>query len=159
MKSTVATLTTLVLAASACGASRPVLTTAAHPDPLSHEIQVMDDSLSGAFNAHRIDPLMSFFATDLEFYHDTEGLQNSDAVRAGFSSLFASNNGIRRERVGTLEVYPIPNYGAIEVGAHRFCHEESGRTACGTFKFVHVWHRQTGGWKIARVVSYGHFIP
>ena len=156
MTPTVVTITMLVLAGSACGGSRPGLTAATYPEPLYREIQVMDDSLSAAFNAHKIDALMSLFATELEFYHDIQGLQDFNAVRAGFSSVFASNHDIRRERVGTLEVYAIPHYGAIEVGTHRFCHEDSGRTDCGTFRFVQLWHRQTGSWKIARVISYGH---
>jgi hypothetical protein len=57
---------------------------------------------------------------------------------------------------GTLEVYPLRGYGALEVGTHQFCHEENGRTDCGTFKFLHVWRWQNGTWRIARVVSYGH---
>jgi hypothetical protein len=116
----------------------------------------MDDSLSAAFNAHNTNALMSLFATDLEFYHDTQGVQNYEAVSAGFRSLFASSSDIRRERVGALEVYPVRGYGAIEVGAHRFCHTERGRRDCGTFKFVQLWRHDTSGWKIARVVSYGH---
>ena len=45
---------------------------------------------------------------------------------------------------------------AIEIGAHRFCHREKGRITCGTCRFVHVWKQTDQGWKIARVVSYGH---
>jgi ketosteroid isomerase-like protein len=141
---------------SASGAPSPVPAAAPAPDSLSHEIQMLDDSLSAAFNAHEIDALMSLFAADVEFYHDAGGLQDFNAVKAGFASLFAQKNGIRRERVGALEVYPVPGFGAIEIGTHRFCHQESGRTVCGTFKFVHVWRRRADGWKLARVVSYGH---
>jgi hypothetical protein len=61
-----------------------------------------------------------------------------------------------------LEVYPIKDYGAIEIGAHRFCHKEEGndaspaRTDCGTFKFATVWRKIGDSWKISRVLSYGH---
>jgi ketosteroid isomerase-like protein len=155
----IATLVTTVCMAwmvSASGASSPALAAAPPPDSLYHEIQALDDSLSATFNAHEIDALMALFASDVEFYHDAGGLQHFNAVKAGFTSLFAKNNGIRRERVGALEAYPIPDFGAIEIGTHRFCHEENGRTVCGTFKFVHVWRRRADGWKLARVVSYGH---
>ena len=57
---------------------------------------------------------------------------------------------------GSLEVFPIKNYGAMEVGVHRFCHVEQGKEECGTFRFVHVWRRTDRKWQIARVVSYGH---
>ena len=67
----------------------------------------------------------------------------------------------RRELVpGTLEVYPIPGYGAIEVGAHRFYHPKEGTTeeVGGTVaaKFLHVWQNKDGEWKITRVISYAH---
>ncbi len=116
----------------------------------------MDDTLSAAFNAHNLDELMSLFAPDVEFYHDIQGRQDFAMVRKGFGGLFSQNNGIRRERVGPLSIYPIPDYGAIEIGVHRFCHPESGKIDCGTFNFVQVWRRDSTRWRLARVISYGH---
>jgi hypothetical protein len=58
--------------------------------------------------------------------------------------------------VGTIEVYPIRDYGAIEVGVHRFCHRENGRDVCGTFKFTQVWRRTASGWQVSRALSYDH---
>lgn len=64
---------------------------------------------------------------------------------------------MRRELVkSSLEVYPIKNYGAIEVGVHIFYHIENGRQIQGKFKFTHVWKNENGEWKISRVISYGH---
>ena len=117
----------------------------------------MDNALTEAFNAHDVNRLMSLFASDLEFYHDTGGLQSYEEVTNGFRGLFTASNGIERSLVpGSLEVYPINDYGAIEIGEHRFCHEENGQTECGSVKFVHVWRKQDDQWKITRVVSYGH---
>lgn len=125
--------------------------------PLFRQISQADSELSVAFNAHDLTALMGLFAADLEFYHDTGGLQSYPAVKAGFDGLFARNNGIRRELLpGTLRVYPIQGYGALELGSHRFCHRENERTDCGTFEFVQIWRQEAGRWKIARVVSYGH---
>jgi len=74
-----------------------------------------------------------------------------------FKAMFAQANKVRRELVeGSLEVYPIKNYGAIEVGSHKFCHVENGKDECGTFKFVHVWRKSDQGWQLARVVSFNH---
>jgi ketosteroid isomerase-like protein len=110
-----------------------------------------------AFNAHDIDRLMPFFSEQVEFFHDTGGLAGYRDLRAGFTSNFVKNNGLRRDLVpGSLEVYPIRGYGAIEVGAHRFCHKEDGRDDCGTFKFVQVWQQKDGQWNVTRVISYGH---
>ena len=121
------------------------------------EIAHMDSVLFNAFNAKDITTIKTLFATDLEFYHDLGGLTNYEQNMEAFKSNFAKNNGLQRELVpGSLEVYPIKDYGAIQIGAHTFCHKENGKQDCGTFKFVHVWQKKNGEWKLTRVVSYGH---
>jgi ketosteroid isomerase-like protein len=125
---------------------------------LYNEIKRMDAALSDAFDASDMNKLKALFAEDLEFYQDDEGLVRYEQTMKDFESLFAQGNQMRRKLVeGTLEVYPIKDYGAIEVGAHQFCHLEKGKDECGTFKFVHLWRRSgEGTWKISRVVSYAH---
>ncbi len=124
---------------------------------LLDEIRRQDTAMFDAFNRHDLDAVMATFSEKLEFYHDTGGLQSYSDVRNGFRTIFARNDGIRRELVkGSLDVYPIKGYGAIELGAHRFCHVEQGREDCGTFRFLHVWQKDGQTWKVTRVVSYGH---
>lgn len=125
--------------------------------PLYRDVASGDAALTAAFNSHDIGALMALFDEDLEFYHDTGGLQRHADVEKGFANLFGQNNGIRRELVaGSLRVFPIRGYGAVELGRHRFCHVENGRDDCGTFGFMQVWRQSGGAWKITRVVSYGH---
>jgi ketosteroid isomerase-like protein len=120
----------------------------------------MDAAIFGAFNAHDASRLMSYFTEDLEFYHDTGGLGNYSQNAEDFKKMFASMPDIRRELVKeSLEVYPIKDYGAIEVGQHRFCHKENGKDDCGTFGFAMVWRKVGDSWKISRVLSYGHKPP
>ena len=110
-----------------------------------------------AFNAHDIGTLMSFFADDLEFYHDNDGRLSRTQVAQDFTRLFSQNNGLRRDLVAqTLEVHPVPGYGAIELGSHRFCHMENAREDCGVFRFAHVWQLKDGRWRVTRVLSFGH---
>ena len=117
----------------------------------------MDKAMFDAFNAHDIDGVMALFSEDLEFYHDKGGLLRYDDARNGMKGSFDQNNGLRRDLIpGSLEVYPIKNYGAMEIGAHRFCHVENGKNDCGVFKFVHVWRKTGDQWKVTRVVSYDH---
>lgn len=126
-------------------------------DSLYKEIAHMDGVLFDAYNSHNIDKLSTLFTTDLEFYHDLGGLTNYAQNMEAFKNNFAKNNGLRRDLVpGSLEVYPIKDFGAIEIGAHTFCHIENGKQDCGTFKFVMIWQKKNGEWKISRVVSYGH---
>ncbi len=124
---------------------------------LFETIARLDGEIFGAFNAHDADRLMSLFTDDLEFYHDSGGLGDYRQSAEDFEKMFASMSDIRRDLVkGSLEVYPIKDYGAMEIGEHRFCHKENGKDDCGTFKFAMVWRKTGESWKISRVLSYGH---
>ena len=144
------------LLAAACTSTAPP-PAASTPDPLYAEIARLDREMFEAYNAHDAAKLASYFDEKLEFYHDTGGLLTLDMAMGGLTSNFAKHNGIRRDLVpGSLQVYPIANYGAIQTGAHRFCHKEDGKDDCGTFQFLHVWQKQERGWRITRAVSYDH---
>ena len=124
---------------------------------LFETISRMDKAIFDAFNAHDVDRLMALFTDDLEFYHDTGGLGDYRQNAESFKKMFASTPDIRRDLVkGSLEVYPVKDYGAMEIGEHRFCHKENGKDDCGTFKFAMVWRKSGDSWKISRVLSYGH---
>src|SRR5262245_2649136 len=124
---------------------------------LYNEIKRMDAALSDAFDAHDINKLKALISEDLEVEQDDDGLVRYEPSIKDFESLFAQGNKMRRKLVeGSLEVYPIKEYGAIEVGSHQFCHLENGKDECGTFRFVHVWRKGAGAWRISRVVSYAH---
>lgn len=145
-----------LVALALSGLDRAAAATPASQD-LYNEIKRMDAALTDAFDAHDIDKLKALFTEDLEFYQDNEGLARYEQTVKDFESLFAQGNGMRRKLLaGSLEVYPIKDYGAIEIGSHQFCHLEKGKNECGTFRFVHLWRNSDGVWKISRVVSYAH---
>lgn len=142
------------------GDPSPGKNTAATSGELFETIARMDKAIFDAFNAHDVDRLMALFTDDLEFYHDTGGLGDYRQNAESFKKMFASTPDIRRDLVkGSLEVYPIKDYGAMEIGEHRFCHKENGKDDCGTFKFAMVWRKSGESWKISRVLSYGHQPP
>jgi Domain of unknown function (DUF4440) len=124
---------------------------------LYQEIARQDSILFTAFNTRDIEQFKKMFTKDLEFFHDIGGLTTYDYTINSLVETAKRNDGLRRDIVnGTLEVYPIPGYGAMQIGEHRFCHTENNKQDCGTFKFVHIWQKKDGVWKITRVVSYGH---
>lgn len=146
---------TVVFGQSPNPSSAPAVTVESHE--LFETIARMDAKLFDAFNAHDLETLMSMFTDDLEFYQDNDGLKNFPESKSDFKKMFASTPGIKRELLKeTLEVYPIKGYGAIEIGAHRFCHTENGKDECGTFRFGMIWRKTGDTWKLARVISYGH---
>ena len=149
---------TLLIAAiiSAIGQS-PASSQLAKSRELFETIARMDAKLFDAFNAHNLDAMMEMFADDLEFYQDNDGVSNYQQSKNDFTKMLASVPDIRRDLMKeSLEVYPIKDYGAIEIGIHRFCHKEHGEGECGSFKFVHVWRKIGNSWKLSRIISYGH---
>jgi ketosteroid isomerase-like protein len=126
---------------------------------LYDEIAHMDSVLFDAFNARDIEKLATVFSEDLEFYHDKGGLTDYQQTMDNFKSLFERNQHTGLKRVlmeGSMEVYPIKDFGAVQLGRHRFCHQENGKDDCGTFQFVHTWQKKDGQWKVARIISFDH---
>ncbi|MBO2009915.1 nuclear transport factor 2 family protein [Hymenobacter negativus] len=144
------------------GPSSPPLAAAPSSKPPTKEqlyqtVARLDTEMFAAFNAHDVAKLMSYFADNVEFYHDKGGLSNFSQTKDGFARLFAQSPDITRTLVpGSLEVYPVKDYGAIHIATQRFCHVENGRNDCGNSKFVMVWQQQGSTWKLTRVVSYDH---
>jgi Domain of unknown function (DUF4440) len=130
---------------------------AAEAPTLNAEILAMDKQLFDAFNARDLETTKAIFDPSLEFYHDAGGLAGYEQSIENTRRLFANAGDLRRELVpGSVEIYPIKDFGAIETGEHRFCHTENQKLDCGTFKFLHIWKRTDSGWKLVRVVSYAH---
>ena len=129
--------------------------TAPH-DELFRTIAALDTAVFDSYNACDLDKFAAFFADDVEFYHDQSGLTVgaktvTEQVRKNICGK------VRRELVaGTLEVYPLRGYGAVEIGVHRFYQPPNASQPTGVAKFIHVWRKKDGVWKITRVISYNH---
>ena len=125
--------------------------------PLFNEIAHLDSLQFGAFNARNLDQLMQYFDTSLELYQDNTGVRNYDQTKQAFGSLFKMDYVLSRKLVpGSMEVYPIKDYGAIETGQHIFSHIENGKPQAGTFKFMQIWQKKDGVWRVTREITYGH---
>ena len=94
-------------------------------DELFRTIASLDGALFDSYNRCDLEKFGAFFIDDVEFYHDqggmTLGRQNlTESVKKNICGK------VRREIVpGTLEVYPMQGYGAVEIGVHRFYHPKA----------------------------------
>jgi ketosteroid isomerase-like protein len=126
----------------------------AQSDPLFKTIQSLDTQLFDAYNHCDLTTLGAMVSDDLEFYHDQTGLS---VGKAPFIAAIEQNICGKVERTivpGSMEVYPLKGYGAVEIGVHRFHHpSEDG---VGEAKFVTLWQNKDGAWKVTRVISYNH---
>jgi hypothetical protein len=117
----------------------------------------MDSVLFDAFNNHQIGVLEKTFAENVEFYHDKDGLGDYKTTIANFKKVFVSTPSLHRDLVaGTVEVYPLPGYGALENGEHRFTLIRDGKSFSTVYKFTSIWQWKDGQWKVTRMISVGH---
>jgi Domain of unknown function (DUF4440) len=122
---------------------------------LTKAITTLDKELFDAYNTCNIEKLSTLVVDDLEFYHDKTGLAVGKQV---FLDAIKNNicGKVTRQLVpGSLEVYPLHGYGAVEIGTHRFYHPGMEGPA-GEAKFVTLWQYKNGAWKVSRVISYDH---
>jgi ketosteroid isomerase-like protein len=118
------------------------------------------------FNKCDVETVGNFITEDFEFYHDKGGLtatSRAQFVESIRNMCARQKTGedyrARREVVeGSMEVYPLNNYGAIEVGVHRFYRitEGKGEKLVEISQFTIVWKKDESGWKMSRVLSYDH---
>lgn len=121
---------------------------------LFDELARMDKVLfDAAFVTCDADRFRALFTEDAEFYHDKTGAAVGDAVRTLKSC--PRESGVTRTLVpGSLEVYLIQGYGAVQIGRHVFARK--GEPGSEEAKFVHLWKQENGAWRLARVLSFDH---
>lgn len=124
---------------------------------LYQKIQKADKTLFDAFNNCDINTQASMLSTELEFYHDIVGVSDfEDTIKVTKKNCDGKLGLIRTLVPGSMVVYPIKDFGAVQIGEHTFCHKVNGVNDCGTFGFTHIWKDTDEGWLVHRVVSYGH---
>lgn len=124
---------------------------------LFKEIERADSIMFQAFNRQDMATFKAMFTEDLEWFQDNGGLIPYKTVFENFGNTFRNENKLSRELVrGSMEVHPIKDYGAIQIGSHQFRHFENGKEEIGIFKFLMIWQNKDGQWRISRVVSYDH---
>ena len=142
--------------------ARPAAAQASAPSDsaaLFATIAARDSAMFDAFNRCDAKALAGFFTPDLEFYHDWNGLLTTrEAFEAQFGGACEKKEVGRRELVpGSMEVHPMRNIGAVQVGVHRFfIRTPNGETPGSTAKFIQLWRNDGGVWRVSRVLSFDH---
>jgi hypothetical protein len=131
------------------------------------EIAAADQALFSAFfDRCDTEALAKMVTEDLEMFHDKNGYMSRsgkeflDAI-AGTCARQKTGEDYRARRElvpGTLKVYPLNNYGAVETGVHRFYQLLPGKPEklVEVSQFTHIWRKDESGWKLARILSYDH---
>lgn len=124
---------------------------------LEKTITALDTALFDAYNHCDLQKFASFIDENIEFYHDKAG---NIFGRAPLTEAIKNNicGKVTRELVpGTLQIFPMKGYGALEIGVHRFHHPgQEDAIGVGEANFIHLWQFKDGAWKVTRVISYDH---
>jgi hypothetical protein len=120
---------------------------------LYNTIVHMDSVYFNAYNDCDMDKQAAIYADSIEFYHDGSGLETSkkkllEAIKENICGK------VTRVLVkGSIEVYQIPNFGAIEIGLHRFINHAENNNVSRPDKFIVIWRHNNDQWQITRVIS------
>jgi hypothetical protein len=120
---------------------------------LYNTIVHMDSVYFNAYNSCDMETQTALYSDSLEFYHDASGLQTSkqavlDAIKRNICGK------VSRVLVkGSIEVYPLPGFGAVEMGLHQFINHAENDHLSDPDKFILIWRLKNGQWQITRVIS------
>jgi hypothetical protein len=122
---------------------------------LYQEIVSLDSSFFGSYNTcnKNLEEYASYFSENIEFYHDNGGLMTSkpDLIDATKKNICGK---VTRELIkGSIEVYPIKNFGAIEMGLHQFHNSSEPDAKPKVGRFTVIWKKENNTYKIVRVIS------
>jgi len=125
---------------------------------LDSAIASLDTALFDSYNRCDLAKFRAFFADQVEFYHDQDGvILGKDKLTESIRQNICGGD-VRRELVpGTLQVHRMKGYGAVEIGVHRFIHPKS-KAPNGEGRFINLWQYKDGAWKITRVISFDHHV-
>tara|TARA_R110000868_G_scaffold239544_9_gene494015 strand:- start:2142 stop:2633 length:492 start_codon:yes stop_codon:yes gene_type:complete len=116
-------------------------------------IVALDKEYFDAYNSCDMEKQKSLYSEDLEFFHDKGGLTISkqDVLTAIKENICGKVTRTLLE--GSIEVYPIKDYGAIEIGYHKFYNNQEPNAKPKASKFILVWKNEDGKWLISKVIS------
>lgn len=120
---------------------------------LYQNIVAMDSVFFMAYNTCDLIKQAEIYADDIEFYHDKGGLMTSKQDILGGTENNICGKVTRELVKGSIEVYPINNFGAIEMGMHLFHNNQEPDAVPHASKFIIMWKNENESWLITKVVS------
>ena len=130
-------------------------------EEIAEKDRVFFDAL---FNKCDVETLGAMVTEDFEFYHDKGGMTASSrdqfvsSIRGMCERQKTGEDYRARRELMSMEVYPLNNYGAVQVGVHRFYQkiEGKGEKLVEIAKFTNLWKKEGDTWRMSRVLSYDH---
>lgn len=143
--------------------SYSILCVAQDQNDLFGTIAMMDSLYFSAQNDCDLGRYESVLSEDFEFFHDKGGFTESKEAEMSDMAIFCgeqrTRQPLRRELTeGSLRVFPMDNYGALEFCDHVFYLQINDGTekVVGQGKMTALWQNEDDQWKLTRIISYDH---
>ena len=127
--------------------------TAFAQEDLTATITKMDRLFFEAYNRCDLEIQAEMLDENIEFYHDNTGLTTDKEAILESTKENICGKVSRKLLEGSIEVTPIPGFGAVEIGKHSFINHMEGDSQSEPSKFVVIWKDTPQGWKMYRVIS------
>lgn len=119
---------------------------------LYNTVKELDSIYFDTYNTCKLEKMDSLTSEDLEFYHDKTGLSTSKKEVMQSIKNNICGKVTRTLTKGSIEIYSIPGYGAVEIGYHSFQNtNEPGKSHPS--KFIILWRFKDQRWQLTRVIS------
>jgi len=113
----------------------------------------MDSVFFNAYNSCDMETQTRLISDSVEFYHDHSGLTTSkqELLKGIKENICGKVTRVLDKE--SVEVYPIPGFGAVEIGYHRFINHQESEKPSGPGRFVIFWRQKDGQWQLYRIAS------
>lgn len=120
---------------------------------LHNQIVKMDSIFFTAYNTCDMKTQAAILSDDIEFFHDNSGLSTSKKGIIDSTEKNICGKVTRTLIKGSVEVYPINNYGAVQVAYHKFFNNREPDAKSIPSKFIIIWKKENNKWLITKVIS------
>ena len=122
-------------------------------DSLYQTIAKLDSLFFGAYNNCDLVKQANFYADTIEFFHDKSGLDTSKQHILANTKKYICGKVTRELVKGSIEVSPLPGYGAVELGMHMFHNNGEPDAKPHASRFIIIWKNNNDKWTISKVIS------
>jgi hypothetical protein len=120
---------------------------------LYRTIAKLDSTFFHAYNTCDLAKQAEYYSDSIEFFHDKSGLDTSKQRILENTKKYICGKVTRELVPGSLEVSPLPGYGAVELGMHMFHNNQEKVAKPHPSRFLIIWKNNGGKWKITKVIS------
>lgn len=125
----------------------------AQTNDLYQTIVKLDSTFFHAYNTCDLARQEAFYADSIEFFHDKSGLETSKKKILESTKNYVCGKVTRELVKGSIEVSPLPGYGAVEIGIHMFHNNQEPNATPHKSRFVIIWKNNNDKWTITKVIS------